>query len=95
VPPRIGLRWVYLAENSGGASSGGDGGTGPAPVRFRVQIVDSLGTPYVRTETREQDIRVTLPPETPPGIYYWWVESVPDHDTTAVSVSARESFRIG
>jgi hypothetical protein len=66
----------------------------PAGTFFRVHVVDSLDVPYVEHETRETDIRVTLPPETPPGTYSWWIESFLEGGTDAVAVSARETFRI-
>lgn len=68
--------------------------TTPAGTFFRVHVVDSLDVPYVEHETRETDIRVTLPPETPPGTYSWWIESFLEGDTNAVAVSSRETFRI-
>ena len=66
----------------------------PTGIFFRVHVVDSLDVPYIETETRETDIRVTLPPETPPGTYSWWIESFLEGDTNAVAVSVRETFRI-
>ncbi|MCA9726548.1 MAG: hypothetical protein R3E12_08830 [Candidatus Eisenbacteria bacterium] len=99
VPPRIGFRWRYLAGADSVGELGSEGSNpsaedhGPAPA-FRLQVVDSLNVPYVRTETRDSDIRVTLPPGTPPGIYAWWVECVAPDDTTVLAASDRETFRI-
>lgn len=87
---------VAAADSLGGASFSDSARSAVAPpgIFFRVHVVDSLDVPYVETETRETDIRVTLPPETPPGTYSWWIESFREGDADAVAVSTRETFRI-
>jgi hypothetical protein len=102
VPPRIGLRWRYDPSGSAGPGGGGAASDSLADrpfeisgLVFRVHVVDSLDVPYVETRTWDTDIRVTLPPRTPPGTYFWWVESLAEDDTTILAASERQSFRIG
>jgi hypothetical protein len=66
----------------------------PPGIAFHVHVVDSLDVPYIDTETKETDIRVTLPPETPPGSYSWWIESFAEGDTNVIARSERQTFEI-
>lgn len=104
VPPRIGLRWQYIPSTMPGEigsmsdsiqSSAADSAVSRIPgITFRVHVVDSLDVPYIRTETKETDVRVTLPPETPPGAYSWWVESFAEGSATIIATSERQTFQI-
>lgn len=93
VPPRIGLRWSYATsetDTSGSIENTGSDARGP---RFRVQLVDSAGIPYVDMETVETEVQVTLPPRTPSGMYSWWVERRAGADST-VEVSRVQKFEL-
>lgn len=91
VPPRIGLRWSYWSPAANPDTLAP--AEGAVELRFRVQVVDSAGIPYVDTQTTQHELQVTLPPRSPSGTYSWWVERLDGADST-LEVSAVQKFEL-